>query len=174
MAAADEDGGMHSTRPAPDAAAPDAAALLAAYLRARYRVALAPGRWLELHVGRPPPEPLARWQPRAPLTLVTAWNPRSQPRTEAENARADAALRADLAAAGWPVLPAENSDREGRWREPGWLVAGPSAAQADALARRYGQAGVLHAAPGQPVRLRMYLPRPAGPAVDAVDWCSPL
>src|SRR5690606_29273008 len=104
MAAADEDGGMHSIRPAPDAAA-----LLAAYLRARYRVALAPGRWLELHVGRPPPEPLARWQPRAPLTLVTAWNPRSQPRTEAENARADAALRADLAAAGWPVLPAENS-----------------------------------------------------------------
>ncbi|WP_372013185.1 DUF3293 domain-containing protein [Pseudoxanthomonas sp. 10H] len=158
-------------------AAPATGVLLRAYLAARYRVHLGHGEWLALVVGRPAPAELARTFPAAsgsPLTLVTGWNPQSRPQPAASNLAADAALRAELDALHRPVLRTTSGDVDGHWEEPGWLVAGLDTATADRLARRYGQAGLLHWRPGDPVRLRMYRTPPSGAAADAdarwVDW----
>jgi len=145
---------------------PATAALLQAYLAAAYRVRLADG-WQPLRIGEPAPA-LAQCLPARAWTLVTAWNPQSLPQAAAANAAADAALQSALDAAGLRRLPATGGDAAGTWHEDGWLVADLPAAQADRLAQRLGQAGVLHWRHGEPVRLRMYRPRPAG--IDAPPW----
>ncbi|AKC85549.1 DUF3293 domain-containing protein [Pseudoxanthomonas suwonensis] len=150
--------------------APSTQALLEAYLAAVYRVELDDGTTLPLHVGQPAPAALERAMPATAWTLVTAWNPQSVPRSGAANDAADAMLRAELDALGLAKLRAGGGSDDGDWEERGWLVAGLDAAAADALARRYGQAGILHWAQGQPVRLRMYRPRPGGDATPHVDW----
>ncbi len=159
------------TRPAAVPVA-DTGALLAAYLAARYEVHAA-GGLLRLRIGVPAPPALAEALPARGWTLVTAWNPGSRPCDEAANRRADAALQADLDALGLRRLAASNSDGSGQWHEPGWLVADLATDDADALARRYGQAGILHWSAGTAVRLRMYLPRPPGADSPWVDWVRP-
>jgi hypothetical protein len=144
------------------------AGLLKAYLDARYEVELAAGRVL-LHVGQPAPA-LERALPAPCYALLTAWNPQSEPREDEANRAADADLQAELTALALTRLRAHGGDGVGHWHEPGWLVAGLEAAQADHLARRYGQAGILHWRHGEPVRLRMYGPRPPGDLPPHVDW----
>ncbi|MBB6064594.1 DUF3293 domain-containing protein [Pseudoxanthomonas broegbernensis] len=143
--------------------------LLGAYLAALYRVRLDGGE-MALRIGQPAPPVLAHALPAASWTLVTAWNPQSVPRDEASNHAAGAALEAELHARGLAVLPAEAGDADDGWHEPGLLVADVPAREADAIARRYGQAGLLHWRMGQPVRLRMYRPRPPGDRTPHVDW----
>ncbi len=146
--------------------------LLDAYLAARYRID-PDGACLALRVGTPAPAALASVLPAASYTLVTAWNPRSLPREQADNHAADAALHTGLLAHGMQCLRTCACDGNGRWREPGWLVAGLHAPGADALARRLGQAAILHWQAGAPVRLRMYMPRPPGIVHPCVDWPGP-
>ncbi len=155
----------------------DTPGLLEAYLAAVYRVDVG-GTWLALWVGQPAPAALDAARPVCPgneaaWTLVTAWNPQSRPQDPAANAAADAALRAELDARGLARLRAIGGSPDGCWEEQGWLVAGLDAAAADALARRHDQAGLLHWRAGEPVRLRMYRPRPAH-APPCVDWLPPL
>ncbi len=151
----------------------DSATLLAAYAAARYEVH-APGGVLRLEPGVPAPPALARALPASTWTLLTAWNPGSRPCPEVDNRHADARLQRQLDGLGLRRLPAVNSDASGAWREPGWLVADLGTPAADALARCYGQAGILHWPAASPVRLRMYLPGPAtatgGAAPGWVDW----
>ena len=161
-------------------AAPATDILLQAYLAARYRVRLDDGHWLALAIGRPAPAELVRTLSLGSvsrLTLVTAWNPQSLVQPAAANAVADATLRAELDALGRPIRRARATGADGGWEEPGWLVEGLDAAGADALARRYGQAGLLHWDARDPVRLRMYRTRPLEGTgdVDArwVDWIAP-
>ena len=157
-------------RAAPATAAPTTAALLAAYLAAHYRVRLGDGRWLALDIGRPAPAELERALPGATFTLVSACNPQSVVQAPVANEAADAALRSELDALGLATLRTVASDADGRWKEPGWLVAGLETAAADGLARRYDQAGILHWRQGEAVRLRIHRPRPAGTARRWVDW----
>lgn len=150
-----------------------AASLLAAYLAARYEVR-GPRKRLRLRIGRPAPQALAALLPAGDWTLLTAWNPGSRVVPEADNLDADATLQADLDALGLRRLPAAGNDGAGQWHEPGWLVADLGSTRADALARRYGQAGVLHWKAGDPVRLRMYLaPTPEISTSPWVDWAVP-
>ena len=152
-------------------AAPSTASLLAAYLAARYRVHLDDGRWLELEIGRPAPAELERVVPASNFTLASAWNPQSVVLADAANEAADAALRSELDALALTTLRTVASDTDGRWRELGWLVAGLGTPAADALARRYDQAGILHWRQGEPVRLRMFRAQPTGHEADPrVDW----
>ncbi|HEY4555286.1 MAG TPA: DUF3293 domain-containing protein [Lysobacter sp.] len=103
--------------------------------------------------------------------FITAWNPVSVPRGETENRSADAQLRARLAEAGAQRLPMRAEDAGGCWAEPGWLVGGLDAAKVDALAREFGQAGVLFWEASRPVRLRMLLTPPRNaPELPFVDW----
>lgn len=173
--------------------APATDRLLAAYLGARYQVCLDGRAWSVLEIGQPAPAALAEFLPATPCSLVTAWNPQSVTRSREANEAADAALRAELDGLGVPVLRALAGQAEdgfvpdfGRagprrdapgpcprqdWSEPGWLLGGLDTAATDALARRYGQAGILHWRQGEPVRLRMYRPPPAGHDRHRwVDW----
>lgn len=143
------------------AATPASDALLAAYLAARYRFELA-GRWWPLAIGQPAPAALPPAGTARNWSLLTACNPQSVLQPPAVNAAADAALRAELDATGLTVLRTMASAADGGWEEPGWLVGGLGDGEADALACRYGQAGILHWREGEVVRLRMYRPGPAG------------
>jgi hypothetical protein len=96
--------------------------LLQAYLDTVWTVH-GPDGATEVRPGRPAPPGLR------PAGIVTAWNPASRQLPEDENRRADAALRARIAASGveaWPTL-AHGTGDDGSWDEPGWCILGTSA-----------------------------------------------
>jgi len=146
----------------------DAAGLATAYALAEYAVVL-DGDALRLTVGERANDLEAYW-PAHRYGFITAWNPRSVPQSDAANETASAALVARLDAIGASRQLAHAFDKEGRWREAGWVVADVEPALLDLLGREFGQAGVLAWAFGEPVRLRMLMPRPAGVELVDVDW----
>jgi hypothetical protein len=149
----------------------DAAGLAAAYAMAEYAVLL-DGDALRLSVGRHADDLEAYW-PAQRYGFITAWNPRSAPQSDAANETATAALTARLDAIGAARHPAHAFDKDGQWREAGWLVANMEPGLLDLLAREFGQAGVLSWASGEPVRLRMLMPKPVGNELAHVDWAEP-
>lgn len=147
----------------------DATELARAYAAAEYGAAL-DGRTFELRVGAVASGLEAPW-PAPCYAFITAWNPASSPRPAAPNEEADARLRARLDPLSVPRVPAWARAPDGRWREPGWLLAGVAPAQLDLLARAFGQAGTLYWACGEPVRLRMLMAAPPNlPEWPCVDW----
>ncbi|KRD79975.1 DUF3293 domain-containing protein [Lysobacter sp. Root983] len=150
----------------------DAAELAALYAAASYAVVV-DGDAIALRVGEPAPD-LEAYLPAEAYVLVSAWNPASEPRSDAANEAADAALVARLDAAGIARQAAWASAPDGQWREPGWLLSGIEQSAADRLAADFGQAAVLAWRRGQPVRLRMLLATPAAVATQAhTDWVAP-
>jgi hypothetical protein len=143
----------------------NAAELAAAYAAADYMVMLDDDT-LRLQVGQPAPDLEAYWPARR-YAFITAWNPASRPTAEAANQAADAALVAQIDALALTRQPAWAEDGSGDWREPGWLLADIDPLVLDALAHEFGQAATLEWQHGQPVALRMYLPRPRGEAAPA-------
>lgn len=150
----------------------NASELAAAYADAEYRVAL-DGDTLSLRVGDPASDLEAYW-PAARYAFITAWNPASEPLSDAANKAADTRLVSRLDAAGTARQPAWAHDGQLGWREPGWLLADAHDREIDLLAREFGQAGVLSWNRGEPVRLRMLLTRPqdSGPC-EHTDWATP-
>lgn len=72
--------------------------------------------------------------------MITGHNPYSMMRSEAENAAANAALFADIAALNLPWLPAHGADPSGVCApEPGAWIAGISFDAAFALSQKYQQ-----------------------------------
>ena len=149
----------------------DAAGLAAAYAMAEYAVLL-DGDALRLSVGQHADDLEAYW-PAQRYGFITAWNPRSAPQSDAANETANAALTARLDAIGAARQPAHAFDKDGQWREAGWLVANVEPDLLDLLAREFGQAGVLSWAFGEPVRLRMLVPKPVDTELAHVDWADP-
>ncbi|HEY0662238.1 MAG TPA: DUF3293 domain-containing protein [Lysobacter sp.] len=149
----------------------DAAELATAYAAAEYAVLL-DGDALRLRVGEPASDLEAYW-PAQRYAFITAWNPASMPHPDSANEAADAELVARLDAARTQRHAAWAQDPEGEWREPGWLLADLDGEVADLLARDFGQAAVLTWQRGEPVRLRMLMPRPAGArSCDYTDWAG--
>ncbi|HEY0505212.1 MAG TPA: DUF3293 domain-containing protein [Lysobacter sp.] len=148
----------------------DAAELASAYAAADYVVVL-DGEPLPLRVGQPAMD-LEAYVPATRYAFITAWNPASQPRSDTANEAADLLLVAQLDAVGAPRHPAWAQGPSGDWREPGWLVANLGEDHLVRLAIEFGQAGVLDWPAGQPVRLRMLMPRPAAPALAHIDWVT--
>jgi hypothetical protein len=152
----------------------NAVELASAYAAADYAVAL-DGDTLPLRVGKPAADLEAYW-PAERYVFITAWNPASEPHSDSANVSADALLVAQLDAAGTARHAAWAEDRNGAWREPGWLLADIDDTTADLLAREFGQAAVLAWRRGEPVRLRMLLGTPCNACtVDAdtaafTDW----
>jgi hypothetical protein len=145
------------------------AELAAAYAAADYSVLL-DGETLPVRVGYPAADLEAYWPARRYL-FITAWNPASEPRSDTANETADALLVGRLDDAGAVRHPAWAEDPSGEWREPGWLLADVEPDHCVRLAQEFGQAGVLAWERGEPVRLRMMLPRPADSAASqCVDW----
>ena len=135
------------------------AGLLFAYLAADYRWQH-DGHWHDLRIGLPAPGPELAHPRTGAFALLSAWDPQSVPRPEASNRRADQALHGALLASGRDFVPAFSSAPDRSWREPSWLAMDLDPDDLDALARRFGQLGVLAWRRGEPVRLRMFAQRP--------------
>ena len=150
----------------------DAAELAAAYARAHYAVVL-DGDALAIHVGEPAQDVEAYW-PMRRYGFITAWNPASVPHSDSANETANALLVARLDAMGLARQRAHAFDKNGEWREAGWLVGNIDASLLDLLGREFSQAGVLAWAAGQSVRLRMLMPQPpaCGAYIDGIDWAE--
>ena len=89
----------------------------------------------------------------------------------ADNDAAQARLEARVQALGLSLHPALGCDNRGGMVEYGCLVLDATLAQADALAREFGQGGTLCWSTGEPVRLRMMWPRPSEAGDDPyTDW----
>jgi hypothetical protein len=147
----------------------DAAELVRAYAAAEYGVA-AGDRTFALQVGVLAPGFESTW-PAARYAFITAWNPASSPQADAANEEADARLRARLDRLDAARIPAWAQAPDGRWREPGWLLADLPVPELDALAHEFGQAGTLCWDRGEPVCLRMRVARPASDTgLPCVDW----
>jgi hypothetical protein len=132
--------------------AEDALALLRAYLAAEYRADA--GR-IVLRIGEPIPAG-AGMEPGAPVAFLTAWNPRSLARSERENRKALADLRAAIERGGAKVLDGEGVDPRGSWREPSLLAIGLDAEHADDFAREHEQNAIVAGRVGDPARLRVH------------------
>jgi hypothetical protein len=113
-------------------------------------------RWLAARLGQAAPgieRLLHRLQARRG-TFVTAWNPRSEPASEAENAAAAAAMAAEIAAHGWRALPHRGVGDDPAWPpEEGWFVLDPDDVAILTLAEAYGQNAVVRIERGRPADL---------------------
>lgn len=79
--------------------------------------------------------------------FLTAWNPRSVPAPEAENAAALDRLRASIAALGLAMWPGWGRDPSGTWAaEESLFVPGIELERATQLARDFDQYAIVHAA----------------------------
>ncbi|KAF1710628.1 hypothetical protein CSC70_08215 [Pseudoxanthomonas kalamensis DSM 18571] len=132
--------------------------LARAYALAHYFVAIGRREWL-FQVGMPADD-IERLLPGASYTFITAWNPHSDAATPGENRLAGERLSQRLSSAGYNACTALGCNAQGGAVEYGQLVSDLPLHQAEALARDFGQAGILYWQQGQPVRLRMLWPRP--------------
>lgn len=145
--------------------------LLQAWRIAAYAVWLEETAW-PLRIG----ERAGALEQRAPAgayALISAWNPPPGMTPGANNHAQDRRLQARLREAGLIAHAAEAGDNHGDWREPGWLVLDAARPQADALAREFGQGGLLYWRRGDAVGLRLMWSRPPGAGDDpAVEWAG--
>lgn len=114
------------------------ARLLAAYRSTTWTVEGSP---LRIRIGRPAAGPLS-----LPCAIVTAYNPRSELATAAENAAADRRLRLRLERAGTPfarTLARARPAAASEWDEPGYLACGVTLPDAAELARSFGQNAIV-------------------------------
>lgn len=145
--------------------------LLDAFLTAHYRVflpegerRLAPGRPFSAAVGAP----------GTPWALLTAFNPGAAAAGPDANDAAQSRLLVALRAAGHACWPGRNSDPEGGHAETSVFALGIDAAQADALADRFGQCALLAGRLGGPVVLRVLCAHWRAGVVDTpfVEWVA--
>ncbi len=103
--------------------------------------------------------------------FITAWNPPPGDTPRHLNDEAQERLHARLHTLGLSFHPALGCNNQGGMVEHGCLVLDATLAQADGLAREFGQGGTLFWYADAPVRLRMMWPRP--PQADGdphTDW----
>lgn len=119
--------------------------ILRAWRETDYRVRLARGGYASIFCGRPLPPALAALLARAddPWGYITAWNPAGVALPRARNRMRQRRLRVALAHAGHRCWAGIGVGQTGGWREPSLFVPGLSYAQLDALAREFGQLGVV-------------------------------
>jgi hypothetical protein len=115
--------------------------LVRAYREARYSINQNPSI-IELRIGEANSALVQLMRDRQVSTaaVLTAYNPYSESKSQAENAAAQQQLLQDLAKHGIATLSALGSDPNGAWEpEPNVLALGISLQQAEALADQYGQ-----------------------------------
>ena len=116
------------------------ASLIRAYEETDYRV-LGPEPFT-LKIGSRSPDLASLYERTGTktATVITAWNPRSEKKSEAENEAAQAQLIADLNMAGLRHLPALGADPKEQWKgEVSLLVLDAARETVEALGRKYGQ-----------------------------------
>ena len=128
------------------------AGLEKAYENADYVVFCEPE--LVLKIGEPSPRLDAMLEQIPSAAFVTACNPGSEPRSDAQNRAAMEALEGLVRAAGCPHHPGEGRDPDGKWpAEPSLLVVGIYRENAEALGRLFGQNAIVFIVKGEAPRL---------------------
>jgi hypothetical protein len=128
--------------------------LLQAYRNTDYRVAGEPTFTIRIGKRCVALEALLSARGMAEAAFLTAWNPWSQPTSEADNLAAQKRLESDLAAAGYAVLSGEGIGDGGDWPpEPSALILGITRDRATELSKAYGQNAYVHIRSGQPAEL---------------------
>lgn len=147
-------GGERKAGPARGPAKPatERASLAAAYEASNYFVHDGEDR-IALNVGHPDTaidRLLARHRASCGV-FMTAWNPRSERFSPAENRAAAARLEAELGGARYRYLPCISGD--GRWREEGVFTFDLPQALAVEIAETFGQNAIVMVARGAAPRL---------------------
>lgn len=156
--------------PPPSSLPAPLADLVASYMAAEYRWQH-DGDWHDLRIGLPAPALELLHPDFETFGLLSAWNPHSVERSEADNRRDDELLHAELRDSGLPFAPAFASAANRGWREPSWVVVGMRQGTFDALSRRFGQLAALWWTRGQAVRLRVDAGRPDDLGHDPrIEW----
>ena len=118
-----------------------------AYLTTEYRIW---GEWpMVLRIGRPNARLATLYRTHSVETaaVLTAWNPYSETKPDAENHAAEARLISDLDRLGLRHQPGRGADPTGQWPpEDSRLVVGLDLATAARLGQRFGQNGFVWAA----------------------------
>ena len=127
--------------------------LLAAYRATVYRVRLARGGWAAVRIDAPLPRELLALVGAHCWSVLTAWNPHSEPRPRADNRDAQHRLLDELKHCCEAIVVAEGVGN--RWREASLFAIGPDAATMDTYARRYQQNGYVHGEAAGPAMLRI-------------------
>lgn len=132
------------------------AACAEAYVRALYVVALPDGGEAVMRLGRScaPLASVMAARGVATACFLTAWNPRSEPRPDAENQADQDRLKAQIERLGLTWLAAEGRDPDGGWAsEPSLVALGLTFEQACDLGDAYGQNAVLFSGADGAMRL---------------------
>ncbi len=120
--------------------------LLSIYRKSDYRVQGEGSNAFVMHIGEPC-QPLRNLLQRSGVStscFISAYNPRSEPRTDEENARAQTQLAQDVRLMGLSYLEGVGEDPGGECAgEPCLLVLGISHENTVMLGNRYGQNAVL-------------------------------
>jgi hypothetical protein len=119
---------------------------IAAYRATHYHVANSTPFVLE--IGRPS-QPLRHLFSEYDVNsaaFLTAWNPSSQPTSEAQNRTAQARLESDLSEGSIPIIAGEGVDPTGEWLgETSILALGLSMEAASSLGAQYQQNAIVWA-----------------------------
>jgi hypothetical protein len=127
--------------------------LLAAYRATTYRVRLVRGGWAAIRIDAPLPPALLGLVGEDCWSVLTAWNPQSEPRARAENRDAQHRLLGELKTCGRAIVAAEGVGDS--WREASLFVVGPDTTMVDIHARRYRQNAYVHGKAAGPAMLRI-------------------
>jgi hypothetical protein len=119
--------------------------LLAAYRAAHYKVS-GTAKPFVLHVGHRSDELALVHLANGAIcsAFITAWNPRSVVRSEADNLASQERLEAELAAIGATLMAGIGEDPAGVWPgEPSVLAVGISRSEAERAGRKFGQRAIV-------------------------------
>ncbi len=138
-------------------------ATLQAFRTTRYMVCLDEIEWAGIRIDQPLPPALQAITGFLPWGFITAWNPHSLPRGDADNLAAQKRLLASLreSSSVAQILPALGVGRVDDWSEPSLFVVGIDTAGLDLLGHRFEQDAYVHGQGSGPARLRLL---PADPA----------
>lgn len=140
---------------------------IAAYRATTYRCYTTSGV-IDIRVDRTHPEldRLLQGMTVPSWSFITAYNPRSQRISQAENDRRQAQLRDVIASRGWTMFQGAGIGDDGRWpAEPSFLVLGIARDEAIALGRQFEQAAIVFGEAGGRAELLLCDPPTLDPSL---------
>lgn len=130
-----------------------------AFHATHYLVCLDEVEWASIRINRPLPPSLQAITGPLPWGFITAWNPRSRRRADADNLAAQRHLLTSLREVpGLRLLPAIGVGNVGDWSEPSLFVIGVETARLDVLGHRFRQDAYVHGHGSGIARLRLISP----------------
>jgi hypothetical protein len=129
-------------------------ALFDAFQATHFLVCVDACEWADIRIDQVLPASVQALVAERGWGFITAWNPMSEVRAEAENLAAQRELFGALKQLpGASIHPAIGVASQ--WHEPSVFVIGADVVVLDTLARQHRQLGYVHGSSGSPARLRL-------------------